>query len=306
MRLQSLAVRLSEQRWLPYKTRRSLIKRLHPGMLKDFPFETDFFDAASGLRFRGNIVNYIDRLVYFCGAHEKFMLAFLRDYVNRLKTDDKSPVTFLDIGANAGNHTIFMAKCVDKVHAFEPFERVRMQLEAHLALNALHNVTVHPCGLSNEATSLPFYAAPESNLGAASFCRDFTRDNYYLGDMRLKRGDDVVAAHAIGKVDIIKADVEGFETFVLSGLKQTIQRDRPLIIIELSAKTRENVGSAQAFAALFPQQYRFYYFAAASYDTGRYRLAPFDYALTPKIQDVIACPQEKLMHVGGIKEKVTT
>src|SRR5690348_989354 len=99
MSRKALAVRLSHQRCLPYKTRRSVIKRLYPAMLADFPFEVDFFDRKSGLRFAGNVGNYIDRLVYFCGAYEKYMLALLRDYAQRANAN-----TFLDVGANAGNH----------------------------------------------------------------------------------------------------------------------------------------------------------------------------------------------------------
>ena len=101
-------------------------------MLKDYAFEAD----ALGLKFRGNIVNYIDRLVYFCGAHEKYMLFMLRDYVRALNSSQaREGIVFVDVGANAGNHTLFMSQIVEKVHAFEPFERVRKQLEENLTLN---------------------------------------------------------------------------------------------------------------------------------------------------------------------------
>lgn len=297
--LQNFSVFLSKQRWLPYKTRRSVIKRLYPAMLRDFPFDAPFFDPAWGMRFQGNIVNYIDRLVYFCGAHEKYMLMLLRDYVIRLKEHGKERLTFVDVGANAGNHSLFMAKLVDDVQAFEPFERVRKQLEYNLSLNRITNVTVHSIGLSNEDKLLPFYAAPDSNLGAASFWSGHKQDNYYLGDMQLRCGDDVMKELGISKVSIIKADVEGYEKFVLEGLRQTLFRDRPLIIIELSPTTREAIGSEAAFYAMFPENYRFYYFASGDYNRGTYRLAPFDYAKTPKIQDVIACPVENLACLEG-------
>ncbi|MGE0754505.1 MAG: FkbM family methyltransferase, partial [Alphaproteobacteria bacterium] len=277
---------LSRQRWLPYKTRRSVIKKLHPAMLQDYPFEADLL----GLRFRGNIVNYIDRLVYFCGAHEKYMLFMLRDYVRKLRVSGEHDLVFFDVGANAGNHSLYLSTLVDAVHAFEPFERVRKQLKANIALNGISNITVHPFGLSNEEATLPFYAAPEANLGAASFFADHKEDNYYLGDMQLKRGDDL----GLGRVDILKADVEGFEKFVLEGLNATITMHRPLMVIELSPKTRETLGGEQDFMAMFPENYVFCYFVTGSNNSGSYRLAPYDYHLTPKIQDVIACPQERV------------
>lgn len=288
---QSFAISLSRQRWLPYKTRRSLIKRLHPKMLKHFPFEAPFF--APGLKFRGNIINYIDRLVYFCGAHEKYMLCFLRDYARQLNY----PPVFVDIGANAGNHVLFMATIAAEVHAFEPYERVRKQMEDNLMLNGLRNVRIYPFGLSDKDAVMPFYAAPDSNLGAASFVAEHKSDNYYLGDMELKRGDDLLQGI---KVDIIKADIEGFEKFALQGLQETLKRNRPLVVMELSPTTRETLGSEAALHALFPPNYRFYYFSKGKLDSGAYRLAPFDYALMPKIQDVIACPEEKLICRGSI------
>jgi FkbM family methyltransferase len=269
----ALGIWLSQQRWLPYKTRRSLIKRLHPGMLAHYPFEVDFFDRRTGLRFTGNIGNYIDRMVYFCGAYEKYMLAMLRNYALKLKAQEQRPLTFMDVGGNAGNHSLFMAAIVGQVHAFEPFERVRRQLQENLALNRLANVTVYPFGLSNENKTMPFYAAPDSNLGASSFRPDHKSDSYYLGDMQLRRGDDVVTEAGIGRIDIIKADVEGYEKYVLEGLRETLLRDRPLLVIELSPSTRETLGSAEAFAALFPSGYEFYYFAMGKHDSGRHRLA---------------------------------
>lgn len=298
MRFPAFAVWLSRQRRLPYKTRRSLIKRLAPELLKDYPFEADFFEPEFGLRFSGNIVNYIDRLVYFCGAHEKYMLNLLRDYMRRLRASDKGRLLYVDAGANAGNHVLLMSKLADEVHAFEPFERVRQQLQENIELNRLANVQVYPFGLSHKDDVLPFYAAPDSNLGAASFWQDHKQDNYYLGDMHLRRGDDILVGRQ-GKVAVLKADVEGFEKFVLQGLKRMLEQDRPLAIIELSPKTRETLGSKEAFRDLFPLHYSFYYFASGKHDSGRYRLAPFDYALRPKIQDVIACPDERRIHLLG-------
>jgi FkbM family methyltransferase len=294
MSSKTIAISLSRQRWLPYKTRRSVIKKLHPSMLADFAFETAFFDRRSGLRFAGNIGNYIDRMVYFCGAYEKYMLSLLRDYALKCRAREKRSLTFMDIGANAGNHSLFMSRHVAHVHAFEPFERVRKQLMNNLALNRITNVTVHPFGLSDENKTLPFYAAPDSNLGASSFQPSHTAGSQYLGDMALKRGDETVVQEHIKQVDIVKADVEGYEKFVLAGLKETLKLDRPLVVVELSPTTRETLGSAEAFYALFPPDYRFYYFARGKHDSGHYRLAPFDYAVRSKIHDVIAVANEKL------------
>ena len=138
-------------------------------MLADYAFEAPFFSKHSGLRFSGNIVNYIDRLVYFSGAHEKYMLCLLRDYAAAMGPEAQRPLTYVDVGANAGNHALFMATQVAHVIAFEPFARVREQMQKNLRLNNIHNVVIYPFGLSNVRQVLPFYAAGERNLGASSF-----------------------------------------------------------------------------------------------------------------------------------------
>jgi len=56
-----------------------------------------------------------------------------------------------------------------------------------------------------------------------------------------------VAEKSIRRIDLIKIDVEGFEMSVLLGARQTIERFRPKLFIELrDGFLRENGGSAMA------------------------------------------------------------
>ncbi|MBY0407612.1 MAG: FkbM family methyltransferase [Rickettsiales bacterium] len=286
---------LGRQRALPYKTRRSLLKKIDPAMLRDYSFDAPFFSASQPLRFRGNIINYIDRLIYFTGAHEKYMLALLKDYTLRLKaTGQAGALVFVDVGANAGNHALFMSQLADRVLAFEPFARVREQMEENLALNHITNVQVFPFALSDKEETLPFYASGESNLGASSFAKAHKQDSAYLGDMQLRVGDAVLREMGITQVDILKVDVEGFEKPVLRGLTETISASRPLMVVEFTETTRKDVENVDVFRSLFPEDYGFYYFAQGNANTGRYRLESYSYGMTPHIEDIIACPDERV------------
>jgi len=288
----NIAVWLSHQRLFPSKARRSILKKLYPQMLKDYAFVRPFFDNSTGLRFSGNISNAIDRQVYFSGVYEKYMLCMLRDYMQALKVQGQGGLTFMDVGANVGNHALFMSRFADQVLAFEPFERVRRQMEANLALNAIANVRVFGFALSDANQTLPFYAAHEGNLGASSFASGHNAQSNYLGDMQLRVGDEVLHDEGVGRIDVLKVDVEGFEKQVLQGLSKTLGKSRPLMVVEFTETTRQSVGDAALFRSLFPEDYNFYYFSRCCPTSGKYQLSAYRYGMTPRNENVVACPQE--------------
>ncbi len=290
----SMVVWLSKRQMLPCKLRRSLVKRFDPGMLADYAFVRPFFDRSTGLRFSGNMANAIDRYVYFFGAYEKFMLCMMRDYMQALRELGEGPLSFVDVGANVGNHTLYMSKVADRVVAFEPFARVRQQMADNLALNHVANVTVYPFGLSNTNGDMPFYEAQAGNLGASSFAKTHTADCHYLGDMGLRVGDEVLGELGLERVDILKVDVEGFEMEVLQGLAQTLKKSRPLIIVELTPTTCLSVKDADTFRSLFPEDYNFYYFSKGDRVSGVYHLFAYSYGMTPRNENIVACPQERM------------
>lgn len=288
----SFAYRFSEwlgaQRAVPYRIRRSLTKRICPDFLKSHAFDVDFF----GLRYHGRVENYIDRLVFYCGAHEKYMLYFLRDYLKA--TGATGQAVYVDVGANVGNHALYMSQLAAQVHAYEPYAPVRAVLEEHIRVNTLTNVQVHPVGLSNRNDSIPFYAPPDANLGAGSFVEGCNPGNVLHGTLDVTVGDEALAKLNLPRLDVLKMDVEGFEPFALEGLKQSLAQFRPLMVVELSPKTRETFGSEAAFHQAFPPNYGFFVFKKADRDSGRYRLEPLEYHSLTGSLDVIACPEERL------------
>jgi hypothetical protein len=65
--------------------------------------------------------------------------------------------------------------------------------------------------------------------------------------------DAVVATLSIGRVDFIKADIEGWELAMLRGAEKTLRRFRPAMLIELSqehlARAGDRIEAAFAFLA---------------------------------------------------------
>ena len=81
----------------------------------DATFTTDF-----GLTYEGNLRDGIEFALYFYGAFEKPLLFFMRDALTALRTQGLLGI-YCDIGANIGQHALFMSLYAERVHAFEPF-----------------------------------------------------------------------------------------------------------------------------------------------------------------------------------------
>jgi len=126
----------------------------------------------------------------------------------------------LDVGANIGNHTLWMAAvCGLQIHAFEPV--MPHAVYANVVLNSLnHVVTVWPCGLGSEPGK--FYHEGKGVLKPGQ-SKQSTDEAFEI--LRL---DDL----GIEDVALMKIDVEGMELDVLKGGLATIERDRPVILTE--------------------------------------------------------------------------
>ena len=298
----NLYLGLWRRQWLPQRLNRSLYKLLaRRGKAPDAPFTVDFF----GLRYDGNLKINIDFNIYFHGAFEKPLLFFLRDVMQKLSPQE--PV-FVDIGANVGQHSLFMSRLASQVHAFEPFAPVRERLLHQIAVNQLQHITVHPVGLSDANTRLPFFAPTGRNMGIGSFDASTTsKGNVSIGELELVRGDDYFLMQGIARVDVLKMDVEGFEKPALTGLRETLRRLRPLIVCEVTYGKELSFTSAEDLLAHLPADYHLFTFDkrkangakarrrdARSRNTGEYRVIRYQGVLPTGQDDVIACPQESL------------
>lgn len=137
----------------------------------------------------------------------------------------------VDVGANKGVYTWFLRNCSRKVYAFEPnpkLYRLLKRIEGG-------NVAVAPVALSDASGQAVFrlprrrgrYSNQAGTLRTVNLEEDF--EEFTVDTRRL---DDL----ALGDIGFIKIDVEGFEQQVLDGARQTIARDRPVLLIELEER----------------------------------------------------------------------
>jgi len=185
------------------------------------------------------------RCLYVGGSYEPNEF----DFLGRIL---RPGMTVIDAGANEGFYSLFCARRVGPrgvVVAVEPSPRERARLENNLALNGLRNVRVLRSGLAaGRGRAVLRIANAEHNgqntLGA------FAYDSVTLADeveIELEPLDAVVRAQALGRVDLLKIDVEGAELAVLQGAEELLARSRPLVLFELlEAALRGQGASAQA------------------------------------------------------------
>lgn len=138
---------------------------------------------------------------------------------------------FVDIGANVGNHTIYVGRFLHprQVILFEPNPTAIEILRINMALNRLQwvaDLSHLGVGLS-DAPGVARVNVPAHNLGAAHL--ELSDD---AGDLPLIRGDSVLSQR---RVDFIKMDVEGMELRVLTGLEATVARWRPSMFVEVES-----------------------------------------------------------------------
>lgn len=137
--------------------------------------------------------------------------------------------TVYDIGANIGAHTLAFARLVGAgglVAAFEPQRVVFQILCANVALNGLSRVwTVWAaCGRGLGEAKVPSLDYRQiNNVGGLSLVG--VPEGESVPTMPI---DEVVAPSC----HFIKIDVEGMEVEVLEGAAKTIERSRPIMLVE--------------------------------------------------------------------------
>jgi FkbM family methyltransferase len=158
--------------------------------------------------------------------YEKYMFDFLER--NQIDCEGK---TIIDIGANNGNFTIDFAHLVGDngmVHSFEPQRIIYYQLCTNVFINGLDNVYCHNEAIGNiddfvMIEKLNYFESVNMvNFGGA----EIVKEN---GDLiPLKRLD----SYDFKDVIFIKIDVQGYESYVIDGAKETIKKHRPYLFVE--------------------------------------------------------------------------
>ncbi|MFT8369375.1 MAG: FkbM family methyltransferase [Acetobacter papayae] len=233
-------------RLLPFALRRKLLGWLVPhGLVGER--RVDLF----GLDYLCAPANLIDTYVYYTGMYERNTLSCLQYCVKNIP--GLSEQAFMDIGANSGLFSILGGRLFATVLAFEPFPAIFSRLKSNVDRNGFSNIRLFAFGLGDEETQLVFIPPKKDNMGTGYFVTEHAEASGVVLPVRV--GDAVTEAEAV-TVGLVKIDVEGFEPHVLRGLRQTLERDQPVIIMELNRDTKKSFVNEETFMNSLPRGYR--------------------------------------------------
>ncbi|GBQ85691.1 hypothetical protein AA13595_1711 [Gluconacetobacter johannae DSM 13595] len=149
---------------------------------------------------------------------------------------------FVDIGANVGWYSLHASLHAETrtagILAVEPVPDTRMLLCANLARNGLETVVkVAGCALGEASDTITLHVPEFTGSVAASRRPLFPDQPNRRVTVPQRTLDSLLTESTNGSaVGLVKIDVEGAEIFVLRGAGATLERHRPVLMMELLRK----------------------------------------------------------------------
>jgi FkbM family methyltransferase len=186
-----------------------------------------------------NLQDHVQRHVYFFGVYEPIEAYLFTSLL-------KEGMTVIDAGANIGQYSILASTIVGKngrVHSFEPVPSTFAQLQINISNNQLTNLSLNQSALFSENGTITLSLSEDmlQNIGSYSIGATNSKTAVKASTIRL---DDYIDEQNIPKVDLIKMDIEGSEALALLGMKLTLKRDHPILLIEINRDALEKMNSS--------------------------------------------------------------
>lgn len=152
---------------------------------------------------------------------QPYEVQMLQNMASKLNNND----VVLDVGANIGNHAIYLALSVGcKIICFEPDKKLCMAIRFSSEINNIKDkIQIYNVALGSEETVCKIIANEDNpnSVGSQQVLAG-------VGNISMKTLD----SFNFSKLGCIKIDVEGFEENVLIGGIETIKKHKPILYIE--------------------------------------------------------------------------
>lgn len=202
----------------------------------------------------------------------------------------------VEVGANIGALTVPLARLAGpggRVLAVEPQRAVYNVLCANLALNGLLNVD-------------PIRAAAGKSAGRADIAVLGYDRKTNFGGLALGKGMEapseqvaMIAIDDLGltRLDLLKVDVEGFETEVIEGARATLERLRPALFVENDRRDH----SSRLIETIQAAGYRLWWHLSPLYRPDNFNANPGNVMGRAVSINMLALPRERDTQVRSMR-----
>ena len=194
-------------------------------------------------------LEFIIKKIFFSQSYllkKRLVRAIKNNYEKELtiidRFSDKSK-NAVDIGVYRGVYSLKLSQNFNQIHAFEPNPLLFPYLNNNLK-KIIKNINLYNLALSDKSgeTELKLPVRSESifkdnieelyQLGAASIHPENEFENFKKVHVKVDKLDNIL----IKNIGFIKIDVEGHELEVIEGAKETIAKDKPILLIEIEKR----------------------------------------------------------------------
>ena len=169
---------------------------------------------------------------------------------------------FVDVGANAGQHSLIAASKKARVFAFEPVPRLARRLRDNVRLNRFEGqVTVVQMALAAHVGEATLYVADRLDDGSHSLLPGIPATNVEAITVPVTTLDTALAQRLIERPQLVKIDVEGAEALVLDGASALLAtQPQPVVIVETGDRLARDIGESarSVLSRLSARDYKIY------------------------------------------------
>ena len=199
----------------------ALVYYLSVFILKNKRKAINFVNKIYLKTFTKNLYNFCNLLFESIATTSKYYETPVTFFMSKIKGK-----IFIDIGAFIERYSILLSKNFEKIIAIEPIPRNYKNLVLNLRINKIENVIPLKIACYNKELELYFQdTGPTSKIVKNSKLK-----------VKAKPLDQIIKELGIKpeEIDLIKIDVEGAELEVLEGMKEILEKGRPILVIEVN------------------------------------------------------------------------
>ena len=213
-----------------------ILKRLVPSIIRRYLLLIGKYQInikINNFIFEIDIRESIERKTYFTREYEKKRMDKLHLFSKKVNSE-----ILIDIGANIGFYSILSSNKYEQIYSYEPNKRNFQILKKNIDTNNLKNIKIFNFGLGENEEVLTGNSNTKGELFQTSGFA-VSKNNKKGERVLIKKGDDVLQFK--NSTLTIKIDVEGFELFVLKGLKNTLVKNQTILQVEIWEKNNDEV-----------------------------------------------------------------